>query len=301
MTAQTAEERRDWQLFDDWCRSHDVDPLTATMALVDVYLRELPVALSTARRRRLAIKRGLLQRGIDPEWPVSPRSTTVRAGEGWATAAEALEQLPKWRYPIGLRGRRDAWLVVACAELGFTRRDATILVPAMVDRVDGHWMIRDRQVPQSDDPARCPACAVSRWLEVIGPARYHLRSEIRTTLMPPMTATMVHRCDRPVDDQWRQCPHLTVAIDAHGWVSVNQPLSVRSVSTLMKDAQRFTGRREEPLRVRSTTGRFENATRSELADAYDDVDARLEALLDRAAAVLEEGSSLRNTLAGYDE
>lgn len=299
MTALTIEEQRDWQLFVDWCRSYDVDPTAATQALVDAYLQELPVAASTARRRRHAIKQGLHQLGVDADWPGGSRSTTVRTGEGWATATEALEQLPKWRYPIGLRGRRDAWLVVACAELGFTRREATLLGPEMVDAANGSWKIRDREVPQSDDPGKCAGCAVSRWLEVIGPARYHLRSEIRTLLMPPETTTSIHRCERPVDDQWRQCPHLTVAIDAHGWVGVNQPLSVRSISTRMKDAQHFTGRREETVRARSIVGRFENSSRSELAEAYDDVDARLEALLDRAASVLEDSRDLMGIIAGY--
>ncbi|MFE6966766.1 hypothetical protein ACFVAJ_16780 [Agromyces sp. NPDC057679] len=298
MSALTVVDQREWELFSDWCHSIDVDPRFAGVTIIETFLAEIPVAPGTAKRRVTAIRRSLEQTGVHLDLPAPPRSSTVRSGEGWATVSEALLQLPKWRYPTGLRGRRDAWILVLIAVLGMSRREAAAVTPADVEIGGGVVRISGRLVPRSDRTADCPACAVARWLDVIGRAHYGWRSDLRTVLMPPEAPPNDHSCETELSTLWMDVPALTATIDTHGWVHTGRGIGLLSVSKIMDRTQRLTGEREAAIRQRVVSERFAEASVNELADAYDDVDARLAELLAQAESLLEESRGVLGALAG---
>ncbi|WP_159600051.1 hypothetical protein [Agromyces humi] len=253
------------------------------------------------KRRVRAIRYGLAEHGFDLDWdePAQP-STTVRTGDAWATVGEALEQLPRYRYPAGLRGRRDAWILVLIAVLGMSRRQAASVSPEDVE-LDHGVRVAGRTVPRTVKPGECPACAAIRWLDVVGRAHYGWRMNLKTLLMLPDAPPVDHDCDRRPAELWRDVPALTVAVDTHGWVQTGQPLGRLSISRVMKQSQRLMGSREVEVRRRVVSERFADATLEDLADAYDDVDARLTELLKQAEAVLDDSRDLLGRIAGEDE
>ncbi len=71
-----------------------------------------------------------------------------------ADVGAVLEAIPKYRYPIGLRGRRDAFLTVLLGALHLTHEQARTITPADV-AVTSIIRIRGHVVPSLDDPVSC--------------------------------------------------------------------------------------------------------------------------------------------------
>ena len=286
----------DWALFQDWCASVGAESITADATLVEAFLAELPVASGTQVRRLRAIRRGLAAAGSELDIPHRPVASTIRRGAGWADVRRALAQLPTTRYPYGLRGRRDGWVLVLIGELGLTRRQAlavtgddVVLFPALT--------VAGRPVGRAVTAAECPACAVTRWLRVLGPAGRGWRGEVRDLLDPAAAANVdVHDCGSGLDGVWRQAPTLTPAIDRHGWLAEVRTVSLVTASTIMAQRQRLSGLPERFVARVENTGRFAGATRTELAEAYDDVDEQLARLLERSAAILSDSEGLLGRL-----
>lgn len=289
---------RDWDLFADWCASVGADAVPAGRSVVEAFLTELPGAPSTQLRRVRAIRAGLEAAGYQLDVPKKPVSTTVREGDGWAGARRALAQLPTAGFPVGFRGRRDGWLLVLIAELGFTRRQALAVTTDDV-QLFPEITVAGRPVPRADAAPECPACAVTRWLRALGPAANGWRSEVAELLDPRGIDVDDHDCGAGLDGLWRGADVMTPAIDKRGWVSAGQPLSLVSASTIMSARQRLAGL---PAR-RSTrveyTGRFKDATSAELADAQDDIDARVAALFARSAEILGDTEDLFTHISGF--
>ena len=92
---------------------------------------------------------------------------------------------------------------------------------------------RANAVPTSDDPRTCPACAIVRWLDILGvadglgrgSARMHLTDATTPTALSPHHHTPTHPA------RWRRAAQLLPAIDRHGWIDDYQPLSTRSIHT----------------------------------------------------------------------
>ncbi len=79
-------------------------------------------------------------------------------------------------WPAGLSGRRDAFLIVLTEVLGYPHRAARQLSPADITEPsagpagEAVPCLQGRAVPGGGDPRACPACAVVRWLDILGVA-----------------------------------------------------------------------------------------------------------------------------------
>jgi hypothetical protein len=285
--------QREWDLFCDWCASIDTEPQAVGTPLVEAFAREFPAARSTWRRRLLAIRTGLSQSGFGLEEASAARPRQDAAP--WVR--ESLTRIPVTRYPVGLRGRRDGWVVVLVGELGLSRRQVVSASPDLVT-VLPRFAVAGVPVPTAGEPARCPRCAVSRWLRLWGPTMFGRRGESRELLDPWTHRDDIHDCSVPLDDVWQQAEFLTPSIDRHGWASTRQPLSRVSVSTIVNRWRTATG--PTPFNgavAKEYAGRFADATSGELAEAYDEVSSRLDALLEETAALLEDSEGILDRIA----
>jgi hypothetical protein len=287
----------DWSVFSDWAQSVDGGVEAVTAETVASFLAAAPAAPSTQRRRVRSIRAALVAAGLPVDIPHRPPSTTVRTGEGWADTGRALEQLPTAHFPVGLRGRRDGWLLVLIGVLGLTRQQAraissadVVLFPALT--------IAGQTVPRAERPGECPACAVHRWLRVAGPAARGWKSEVQRALNQPLD--LGHDCQVGLDGTWREAQVLAPAIDRHGWADDSAPLSADSVSNIMLVRQRLSFLPERAVAWEDRPqGRYASATPAELGDAYDDVNVQLTELLARTAEILGDGTGLLDRLKSF--
>lgn len=294
-----ATERRDWALFADWCASWGRDPAAADRSTVDEFLAAFPVAPKTQVNRDRAIRNELrrLGRTLEPRMPGKPTAQSlIRTGARYAPVDVALTQLPRTRRVTGLRGRRDAWLLVLIGVLRLTRRETQAIAADDVDLSAG-IRVRGQFVPTGPDPLTCPACAVTRWLRVAGVYGVGFRTYAFELVDPESALTDEHDCETPVDDEWLSAPQLLPAIDQHGWFR-DAPLSMRSISAISARVQVRTGAVAQAWEPFEATGRFKDATSAELVEAQDAVDARAAELLQRSKALLGDMAGLLDGIGG---
>jgi hypothetical protein len=91
-------------------------------------------------------------------------------------------------------------------------------------------------------------------------------------------------CELPLDDGWTAASVLLPAIDQYGWLDNHGALSIRSISTIT--ARRQDADVEQADKYPRVRTRSDAPTMSlqEVADAYDDLDKRVTALLLHRAA-----------------
>jgi hypothetical protein len=277
----------DWDLFVDWCLASDVDAVPAGRSLVEAFLNDAPAAASTQLRRVQSIRRALEDAGYVLDIPVVATASTVRTGEGWGDLGRSLAQLPKFRTPIGLRGRRDGWLLVLIVGLGMSRRQSLAVEETDVELFPA-LTVCGKTIERAQVAEECAACAVTRWLRVIGPASQGWRSDVNEILNARDVDIDLHDCATGLDGMWRRATVLTPAIDRHGWVSTAAPLSKVAVSSIMAARQRLAGMPERLITRALDTGRYKDATSAELADALDDVDERMDEWLAKTNAMLND-------------
>jgi hypothetical protein len=288
----------DWELFADWCSAAEMVALPASPETVNEFVRSTPARASTVRRRLRAIRH--VHQNARQQLPIElpARSTTIRVGEGWVPIARALAQLPTLRFPVGLRGRRDGWLLVLIGVLGMSRREALAVRTHQI-QLSPDIQIAGRTVPRTDSAAECPSCAVTRWLRVVRPAAAGFRATVKEILDPAGVDDTAHDCAVELDGSWRTVRALAISIDRNGWVSAGHPISLTAVSAIMTARQRPAG---EPLRGfvwSPATGRFKDSSSAELAAAYDEVDRRVAELLKRSNAVLTDGAEMLGEIEGH--
>src|SRR5690606_8069445 len=144
----------------------------------------------------------------------------------WLGLPDALERCPRWGWPAGFRGRRDAFVLTAAAH-GLTRRMLTRIRPADL-RIQPP-AVGGRDLVVDDDPRRCPACALTRWLRVIGVAHRWGRLAVKEHLVLSSDQRGAeHDCHGDLADDWQQVWQLVPAIDQWGWLTDWRPLSTRS-------------------------------------------------------------------------
>ncbi|MBF4588256.1 hypothetical protein ITJ69_19145 [Curtobacterium sp. VKM Ac-2887] len=222
-----------WGRFVAWCAATGHQPLPATAATIEQFLHQFPGAVSTQRLRRHAIRAQHLAAGFPDPIPtvqarVWPRSEAPNA----AALGEVLAGIPKYRYPIGLRGRRDAFLTVLLGALYLTREEARTITPGDV-AVTSIVRIRGYVVPSSNDPASCAACAVTRWLRIVGPVWTGFRGDVIRLLDPTKGNLDRHDCEQPVPGDWRRAEQLLLPLDVHGWARTGASLSGRSMTSII--------------------------------------------------------------------
>ncbi len=261
--------------------------------MVASFLQEFPAPLESQTRRVRAIRLVHEHRGCPLELPgAAPRPTAMREGPEWASLDQALAQLPTHQhrkyFSQALRGRRDAWLLILIGLLGLTRRAAQNVVESDVVLFP-RLTIKGFPVEASADPATCHACAVTRWLRVVGAASFGWRNDVKEQLDPATADLTGHDCNVGLDGTWRQAQTLLPHIDRYGWVSV-EPMTLRAISATIADRlSAAEATHAQPQPVFQATGRFADATSDELAAAYDDADAQAAAILLRLKQLVGEG------------
>lgn len=248
----TRVESRDaaaWRLFTDWCAAVGVSPLPATVGTVAAFFDQVPASEGTLRARLRVIRRAHQRAGQVLGIGYEPSPTAWRSGPGWLSLGAALARCEVGGWPSAVRGRRDAFLLVAIGLVGLTRSQAVRLSvdditwptrPTSLDPI----RIKGKAIEPTPGAADCPACAVTRWLRVATEQNRWGRSSVRQMLAThPSTATS-HDCADGPPQGWREVWQLAPAVDQHGWFADWRPMSTRAVSTVL--ATRLADRTVRP-------------------------------------------------------
>lgn len=221
-------QEQTWGLFVDWCHARDRSPFLLDQEALDAFAADLPVAPATRAQRERHLRRRL---GASTQQPLA--QTAWRTGPGWANLSQALAYTPSVGWPRGLRGRRDAYLLVLI-HAGLSRAEARDLAPGAIELHDGRVTLLGEDLATHTDPASCPACAVVRWLNAIGMADRRGRPAIRAALLQARRAAPRHACqDKGQPTHWREVFHLLPAIDRHGWITDWRSMSERAISAVV--------------------------------------------------------------------
>jgi len=304
---------RDWSLFEDWCEAFGHPVLPTTPDTIVAFLRAFPSGVPTNTLRVRAIRRTHEQKHVPLDLTAlrdaadvppfdSPkgRLSLLRTGDGATqSVGEALAQLPKAKHgkssASGLRGRRDAFVVVLFAYLGYSRQQLRSVTPA--DVTTDPLTVQGHRIPQGDDPASCPACAVTRWLRVVVPAELGRRTEVTEILDPRAFDAAVHDCEGWLDDEWTSATTLLPAIDQHGWVSAHTEISTRTVSAIAARVQQFTGLRElGHVPVVAKVTRFDEMSTTEFTEEMDDFDRKVAEALAWSNDILDTANEASDTM-----
>lgn len=287
-----------WRLFADWSASWDRDPLQSTTEDVAEFLRAFPASIGTQGKRVRAIRLQYEAAGMSLELPTvwQPRSLLWRDTDGLLDVRGTLAQLPKYRHPVGLIGRRDAFLIVFAGESGLSRRQIHELRASDITFTAGRVDIGGWEPPVDETSSSCPRCAVTRWLRMLGPVWAGDRATARDLLDITRATPDQHDCDEPVDNIWAKADYPLLAFDVHGWANLGGPLSERSITAIVTHRRVDTGRVEEATYRRATGGRFADSTPAEVYEAQDDFDQKVAAALLRSTQLLDEAEDLDVTL-----
>jgi hypothetical protein len=271
------------------------ESLPATASTIGQFLTDFPGAASTQRLRRNAIRLRHLAAGYaDPIPTAQARVWPQGEGPKRSTVEQVLAAIPKYRYPVGLRGRRDAFLTVLLGTLNLTREQARTITPADV-AVTSIVRIRGHVVPSSDDPTSCAPCAVTRWLRIVGPVWTGFRGDVIRLLDPTKGNLSRHDCEQPVPGEWRRAEQLLLPLDVHGWARTGVALSGRSMTSLIpaRIAAAVNDPAPEVLGVIARRpSRFDELTLQEAYIELGATDAAVDAALARLAAIWSDARAL---------
>lgn len=219
----------DWELFRDWCAAIGLDPAGADTAVVAQFGGALSGSPATVRRRtgRISARLGLSH---------SPHPGPVGDDDERAIG-DILAATPVTGWPDGVRGRRDAAVVVLRGRMRLTRSQIRALASSDFRPGLGSISVTGRTVPRAVEPGRCPACAVTRWLRLAADLEStsgwrRLRNDWSGRWPNTAGSETAHDCARRLPGNWREFRVLVPAIDRHGWVSDYRPLSPRAISAI---------------------------------------------------------------------
>ncbi|QSB24673.1 hypothetical protein [Curtobacterium sp. 24E2] len=284
-----------WGRFVAWCTATGHEPLPATAATIEQFLIQFPGAASTQRLRRHAIRAHHLAAGLaDPIPTVQARVWPRPEAPDRAAVGEVLAAIPKYRYSIGLRGRRDAFLIVLLGVLRLTRQQAQAVTADDV-AVTSIVRIRGTVIPSTDDPA---ACAVTRWLRIVGPTWAGFRGDVIGMLDPTKGNLDQHDCEQSLPGQWRRAEQLLLPLDVHGWARTGVILSGRSMTSIIptRRAAAAAAIAEVVGAIARQPSRFDALSLQETYSEFGATDAAVDAALARLAAVWDDARALDTDL-----
>lgn len=286
MTAPSQLERH-WARFEAWCAAWGRDALPASPGTVEEFLELFPGSKSQQRLRRRAITHKHVDAG-EPSPIIVPPTDRVWKGEASVADVErALAEIPKYRHPVGLRGRRDAFLVVLVGFLQLSRQEARSITPGLIE-LGGIVKIHGRVIPSNDDPVTCLACAVTRWLRVVGNAYLGYQHETRALLDSTKADLSEHDCGRPVTEPWRRAAKMLLSLDTYGWTRTDVPLSTRSITAIIPIRRRASGFVEDVGPHTRRPSRFDDLSAAETYKEAGELEVRAVAAFARSAEVLAE-------------
>ncbi|MCT7294267.1 hypothetical protein NVV99_25605 [Rhodococcus sp. PAE-6] len=311
-----ARYRHDWALFVDWCAATDRRPIPAAPDSLALFLHEHPAAIATQRRRLSAVNAVHTGHG----YPAPGRTETVRRHLD-ATRASRLDRLgqlllqravglPTTGWPSGLFGRRDALLLVLAAT-GMTFTDITRLRRRDL-RLDGDILVattrtgeRFRIAPDLETGDTPAAAIYRRWAEIQAfldqyPGTHLLRHHLTDpvdVVADPLDAEQGRQPLLPPIDRWGHLPH-------------NQPMTAQSVSVLVRAHLSGHAPVRKVLPVRppddaevwvepqidldpdyyehgTAARRRDHENLEDLAEVFDEIEARADVLFDELFAVLD--------------
>ena len=287
----TPQLERHWARFEAWCAASGREALPASPETVERSLALFPGSKSKQRLRRRAITVKHLDAGEPSPIILVPPARVWKGSAVVADIEQALAEIPKYRHPVGLRGRRDAFLIVLVGFLQLSRQEARQLSPAAIE-LGSIVKICGRVIPSNDDPVTCLACAVTRWLRVAGNAYLGHRAETRGLLDPTKADLTKHDCGQPVTEQWRRATELLVPLDTYGWVRTGVPLSKRSITSIIPARRLTTGFAEEVGPHTRKPTQFDDLSATDTYRAAGDLEAKAEAAFVRSAEALAEARRL---------
>ncbi len=225
----------EWGLFCDYTSATDQPALPTTVAALTGFLAALPARPATMARR---VARS-------PPRTAAPAICSPAPTPGLLMIAACATR----GWPAGLTGRRDAFLIVLTEILGYPHRaarqlrTADIAEPTTGPPGESVPCLQGRPVPSSGDPRTCPACALVRWVDILGVADGLGRGSTRMALAvadaPTPTGPHQHTPTEPA--RWRGAAVLLPAVDRHGWLDDYRPISTRTIRTRLGLASGRTG------------------------------------------------------------
>ena len=307
----------DWSLFADWCTATDHVPLPADWTTVTAFTAGCPGAPATIRRRLAAIGHHHRAAGhpapSDPGRELPPPSREL-IGPGQVDVLMRL--LPSHGWVGGLFGRRDRALLTLAAATTIPYRQLPRLTVAQLSIADGVATVTDNRgaahVTEADaDPMLCGLCTLVRWRRVLDTEATHKRVKKLLKDAEEVTPGSHHSCQapKPFDDRTLEVP-LFPPINQWGQLPFPiEPLSPHSTSRLARQADTGLAHHrvldvdevagsvgadqaavEQPIAVARPVYDWEAANQRKidavaklapLADAPDDIEARIAELLAR--------------------
>ena len=316
-----ARYRHDWALFTDWCTATDQPALPASPEALALFLHEHPAAPATQRRRVSAINTVHTHHGH----PAPGRSETVRRRLDAARAARLdrltplllhkAAELPVTGWPSGLFGRRDALLLtLAATGMPFAqlarlcRGEVTVDAGTLVaTTTDGE---RFRLGPESGTAVSAAVAVYYKWVEILA----FLDQYPNTDLLAQHLTDPVEVEHRVLTDRQARQPLLT-PIDRWGHLPLMpQSITAQSIASIIKDHMSGRAPARTPLPLRKQRDRddaphirleteidldphyYERGVAARrhaqddldgLADVFDEIEERADALLEELLTVLE--------------
>lgn len=210
----------DVQLWQAWCAAADLDPDQADAAAAAAFVEATSRSRTVRYRRAASVRAHLGQPSV--------RTFHVETFD----PGDALAGLPRTGWPAGLNRCRDAFIVVA-SSVGLTRQQIRHLGVDDVDADSVRPMVANRPAPIDPAPARCGACAVIDWLEIVAATVGGGRGEAQRLLTAPSQARHRHQLS---DIRWQSSHQLLPAIDVHGWPDHSRPISLRTITAALNRA-----------------------------------------------------------------
>ena len=307
----------DWALFTDWCTATNHTPLPADWATIAAFTAGCPGAAATIRRRLAAIAHHHRAAGhpppTDPERePHPPSRELIDPGQ----VDMLMHLLPSHGWLGGLFGRRDRALLTLAAYTQIPYRQLPRLAVGQLSIADGVARITDHRgvmhvLEATADPVLCGPCTLVRWRRVLDTEVTHKRLKTFFKDAEEVTSTSHHPCHapKPIDDRTLDAP-LFPPINQWGQLPYPiEPLSPHSTSRLARQADTGLAHHrvldndevagsvgtdqaavEQPNAVVRPVYDWEAANQRKkdavqqlapLADALDDIEARIEELITR--------------------
>lgn len=265
-------------LWHDWCAATGTDAKKVDRPVLAAFTRQ-------ARPPRRVLRRLELMLGDAdpaPAWPRAHRDDT-NSLRRLVRRADVLIRDRATHWVLRLRLRRMLFAAVLLAPashggLGLDRSRALRLEPGTLDRLRP-------MVGTAEDPAACPACAATSWLDVLGTNYGWSRGGVRSLAHrrdEPSSAEHRHLRDDPAAE-WRLCPALLPAIDRWGWIEQYASMHPSSLSAvvqamtwLLEGDEPEPTPQPEPLASART---ISDEERERIFARADELNARMEAIL----------------------
>jgi hypothetical protein len=185
----------------DYAAATDQPALPTTVDALVGFFAALPARPRTTARRVRAIaaahrRAGYLLERPDTA-PAAPPPAPARSGPDPGLLIAAC---PTRGWPGGMWGRRDAFMIVLNEHLGYPRPAARDLRADELSILTGDsapLAVKGTPVSHGENPRTCPACAVLRWLDILGVADGLGRGSARMALIAAGAPTTSPHEDRP--------------------------------------------------------------------------------------------------------